>query len=708
MARLLVPTLYENMRVLPVSGGTIMGEASEVSTISMDGVVAADGGVPNNGWGINGHGHDGFITSTPINGKLYSVETFDQVTNAIAKTIYSGKKRSFSTPKGGIYGNDLGLLRVRDTKTTKTIAFKTLNPVAKGTVGSDWTPPSVIIQSSALNQANDTGLFLGPIPGSGRANKRIRVFTSNITANTFGPLIDVSGPLSSFGNGHYYAVAQNTKTNMGFLAAGDTANSCGQPTLVTVNLKNGKVHSHPGIGSGLPEGLAVDSQTNTAMAPTVCDNTVGIYHINGNSVQSTWGHLPAGPSGTGSYNGFYTAADPVHGLFLIEQTVAPDSLSNNNSLSVVYGLNEKGQVQTSYERFNLYNTYLKIEAHKLQLNPSLGIGYIVGVGQIELEPFRYMNNAPVASAGTLTTDENKSASGTLEATDPDGTPLAFSIVDQPSHGTVKLTDASKGSYTYTPDHNYVGSDSFTFKASNGRADSNAATIGITVKGVNHPPTASDGTLTTDENESASGTLKARDPDGDQLTFSIVDEPQHGSVKLDDATTGAYTYTPSDGYSGSDSFTFKANDGHADSNVAAISITVTSVNRPPVANDGTLTTDENKAAGGTLKASDPDGDSLTFGIASQPAHGSVTLNDKATGAYTYTPTSGYSGKDSFTFKASDGQADSNVATISITVNAVTPPPPPPPPSKGGGGGAFGWLALVALMSLVLSGVLMKRR
>ncbi|MGH8428591.1 MAG: cadherin-like domain-containing protein, partial [Gammaproteobacteria bacterium] len=83
--------------------------------------------------------------------------------------------------------------------------------------------------------------------------------------------------------------------------------------------------------------------------------------------------------------------------------------------------------------------------------------------------------------------------------------------------------------------------------------------------------------------------------------------------------------------------------------------------------GTLTTTENTAASGTLIASDPDGDALTYSIVTQPANGQVTLTDAASGAYTYTPNNGYRGADSFTFQASDGTLESNVATISVAVN-----------------------------------------
>lgn len=136
--------------------------------------------------------------------------------------------------------------------------------------------------------------------------------------------------------------------------------------------------------------------------------------------------------------------------------------------------------------------------------------------------------------------------------------------------------------------------------------------------------------------------------------------------------------------------------HATPSLTTSLVTQIVANQPPVAQSGTLTTDENTAANGTLKASDPDGDALVFSIVSKPGHGSVTLDNSGTGAYAYTPDSGYSGSDSFTFKANDGQVDSNTATISITVSAAPSPPPPSPPSGGGGGGMISPLGLALLL------------
>src|SRR5205085_1210064 len=132
-------------------------------------------------------------------------------------------------------------------------------------------------------------------------------------------------------------------------------------------------------------------------------------------------------------------------------------------------------------------------------------------------------------------------------------------------------------------------------------------------------------------------------------------------------------TPGADYNGADSFTFKANDGSLDSNVATISLADNPVNDAPVAADDSNSGNEDTPISGTLAASDIDSPTLSYSIVTGPSHGSLTSFNPATGAYTYTPGADYNGADSFTFKANDGSLDSNVATISLTVNPVNDAP-----------------------------------
>ena len=137
-----------------------------------------------------------------------------------------------------------------------------------------------------------------------------------------------------------------------------------------------------------------------------------------------------------------------------------------------------------------------------------------------------------------------------------------------------------------------------------------------------------------------------------------------------------TYTPDANYNGTDSFTFKVNDGASDSADATVTITVNGVNDPPVAvNDSYNVAEDTQltvAVPGVLaNDTDVDGDSLTAVLVASPAHGTLTLN--ADGSFSYTPAANYNGADSFTYKANDGAADSNVATVSLAISAVNDAP-----------------------------------
>ena len=278
-----------------------------------------------------------------------------------------------------------------------------------------------------------------------------------------------------------------------------------------------------------------------------------------------------------------------------------------------------------------------------------------------------VNDAPVANDASASTDEDTPLDGILIALDVDNTDLTYSLVDGAGHGTVNVD--SDGNYSYTPDANYFGDDSFTFQANDGELDSNVATVSLTVNPVNDAPVANDDTGTTDEDTPLDGILIALDVDNTDLSFSLVDGAGHGTVNVD--SDGTYSYTPDANYFGGDSFTFKANDGSLDSNVATVSLTVNPVNDAPVANDDTGTTDEDTPLNGMLVALDVENDALSFSLVDDAGHG--TVNVDSDGTYSYTPDANYFGDDSFTFKANDGELDSNVATVSLTVNPVNDAP-----------------------------------
>ncbi len=148
------------------------------------------------------------------------------------------------------------------------------------------------------------------------------------------------------------------------------------------------------------------------------------------------------------------------------------------------------------------------------------------------------------------------------------------------------------------------------------------------------------------------------PSNYTLTVTAVTQPQHGTVTLNN---GQVFYQPAAGFHGTDSFTYTISDGHG--GTATGTVTVTVLDNAPVVSNRSVSTFANRPVQITLSASDVDNDALTYIIVSGPSHGSLSVVGSSV---TYTPTAGFVGSDSFTFKANDGTLDSNIATVSITV------------------------------------------
>ena len=213
-------------------------------------------------------------------------------------------------------------------------------------------------------------------------------------------------------------------------------------------------------------------------------------------------------------------------------------------------------------------------------------------------------------------------------------------------------------------------------------EGNVITFNYTVIVVptNIAPTSTGATYTLVRGTSITRNLTAADAEGNAVTYTLVTGPTHGTVTLN-ATTGRFTYT-NDGLNLTpDTFTFRVNDGKDNSNIARITLTIIEPaigNTAPTATDISYTTPYQTALTKNLNSlvNDANGDPLTFIIVTQPTNGTLTID--ANGNYTYTPKSGFSGNDSFTYLSNDGKADSNIGKVSIKVEAeiiVTPEPTP---------------------------------
>ena len=249
------------------------------------------------------------------------------------------------------------------------------------------------------------------------------------------------------------------------------------------------------------------------------------------------------------------------------------------------------------------------------------------------------------------------------------------MVTDVTDGTLVLN--ADGSFTYTPDPNFAGTDSFTYQAGDGSIDSNIATVILTVTPVNDVTVAADDGYTTLEDTplvvvAADGILaNDTDPDGNPLQALLVTDVTDGTLALN--ADGSFTYTPDPNFAGTDRFTYQAGGGSIDSNIATVTFTVTPVNDVTVAVDDGYTTLEDTplvavAVDGILaNDTDPDGNPLQALLVTDVTHGTLALN--ADGLFIYIPDLDFAGTDSFTYQAGDGSIDSNIATVTFTVTPV---------------------------------------
>jgi len=248
--------------------------------------------------------------------------------------------------------------------------------------------------------------------------------------------------------------------------------------------------------------------------------------------------------------------------------------------------------------------------------------------------------------------------------DPDGDPLAVALLDRPAHG--RLVQLDNGLVRFTPDRDWSGEDFFRYRVSDGTGFTVEGAVQIMVKPVNDLPIAEDQSYTLNRNSQQDVFYQAHDPDGDPLTYTVLDTPEHGELWKFPTIA---TYYPEKGFVGEDRMTYQASDGHGDSRVATVTFHVIDANNVPKTKGQTLTNKVGRALSLTLAGSDADDDPLTFEITRPPEHGSLSGEDAGR---VYHPDAGYVGWDEFWFRAHDGRdasAESRVAIYQTDQNTA---------------------------------------
>ncbi|MGK4567263.1 Ig-like domain-containing protein [Flavobacterium sp. 3HN19-14] len=317
---------------------------------------------------------------------------------------------------------------------------------------------------------------------------------------------------------------------------------------------------------------------------------------------------------------------------------------------------------------------------------------------------RILLTEPTANDDTATVQEDSSVTVPVLINDLFGgdwsIPCPIFVATSPSNGTALVNNGGTpnnpldDTIVYTPNHDFHGTDSFTYTILDADGQPATATVTITVTPDNpifDTPTANNDVASTLEDTPVLIPVLVNDlfgGDGPSATAIVVaTQPANGVVTLNDGGTPNYpvddtfTYTPNLNFHGTDVFTYTIADSDGQTSTATVTVTVISdpTGDVPSAVNDTRTTDEDVAISiDVLTNDDFGGDGHSTGaiiVATQPANGTAVLNNNGTpnnpadDTILYTPNPNYFGNDSFTYTITDADGQTSTATVTITVNPI---------------------------------------
>jgi hypothetical protein len=329
------------------------------------------------GFDIDKNGNEGLLSEST--GCTYATETFDQATGKIVKVVREGHPANCADDDvtWGVVGSSVGLVEHQHVPSFDHLqmSFHLLDPLEGNQFTGSWVPPekgTAYILGASRNQDTPVNAYQVYDVDTGMEF----VYGSDVARNKFGPVTQIAS--------YPYIIGLNAGTNKAIVLASN-GQSPGPSYINQVDLADGKVTTFLGIGSGIVQGIAVDSADNIAVTTTFYDAGLEFYNL---TTQTSFEEtLPGIPDNcNAACAGFDVEFDPIHKLFLVAQPIS--SQQRNSTTSTIYVYNTTGRLLETLNGFNFYTARFDVLPVHIALHPRDRSGFVdvtnnLGVGGIQ-------------------------------------------------------------------------------------------------------------------------------------------------------------------------------------------------------------------------------------------------------------------------------------------------------------------------------------